>query len=191
MCRRVVMAVKKKLPFPLEYYDEDFTCLKISALHWFIMVFSANGALIFLASILPKVSASFGQARGALDILGFALALPALLVLAAALFRRGDAPRVLQFVWRHGRLLLLAGLGAQLFVDGHELVIEILRTTGRPRSSEFWFFHPLFVYLEVWFFFVVLFSHRIRGAFQTHPAWGDPPLLDSEGEERRDSEDES
>ena len=150
----------RHLPYHPDAYDEHFA-LRIPATLWLILVYAAHVGLFVLIAKLPHDGIDLGFITRLVDNDSLVAALPAILVLFAAIRRRPAAGRGWRLVWRYGRGLLMLSVALNLALLGRAIADGVhshLTDTNAVRIA-----------LDLFSLCVLAASGRIRDTFADFP----------------------
>ncbi|MCB1775985.1 MAG: DUF2919 family protein [Candidatus Competibacteraceae bacterium] len=157
-----------RIVYRFDAYDQ-YLCLKPSVTMLLTMAYSVRHLFLVFLLYFPLIRSSADMAlirRLMATPLGVSLGLadlPALFVIVAACYRQPEAAAVWRWLWRRGRMLLLATLALQgallVGTQGERLLIPGMEST------------VLVIYLIVqgWVLAYVGFSRRLVDVFQDFP----------------------
>lgn len=100
--------------YPFSAYDKKYLCLNMSTGMWLVLAFLLRPYVIMIMSLANRrdrmglINMFYADRFGM--VLGALAAVPALLLIYAWFKRKPDAPDRVRWLWRHGRVLLIASI---------------------------------------------------------------------------------
>lgn len=164
--------------YSVSSYDDNF-CLKPPGLLWLAVLYLSRAFLLLVIYVVSSVSRVSPEAlatlRGTIGVYAFVASLVAAPVLFALIHRAPSSPRLIRWIWAHGRAILTlaaildcaASIGSSGLIDGDAASLSLTSL--------------LAALFDVYFLVYILATRRVRDAFADFP----PPAATVSGAQRR------
>lgn len=163
--------------YGISSYDDNF-CLKPPGLLWLAALYLSRAFLllvIYVASSVSRVSPeALATLRGTISIYAFVASLVAAPVLLALIHRAPSSPKLIRWIWAHGRAILslaaildcAASISTSGLIDGDAASLNLTSL--------------LAALFDIYFLVYILATRRVRDAFADFP-----PAAAASGTQRR------